>query len=107
MYNQLDIVLMPFPFNDLKTNKVRPAIIISNSNLKNNKICLLITSKKPKIGIELTQNYLNNKLPLQSWIKPHRIFTIDENKIIKKISSGNLTLFEKINVEINKITKFF
>lgn len=106
MYNQLDVVLMPFPFNDLSSNKVRPALIISNSNLKNDKICMLITSRKPKKGIELESNLLDKKLPLRSWVKPHRIFTIDENKIIKTLSRGNKNLYKIIEDKLNDILKF-
>jgi len=105
MFKQLDIVLMPFPFNDLTSKKVRPALILSNSNLKSDKICLLITSKKSKNSFELTDDLLNKELPLQSYIKPHRIFTIDENRIIKKLSCGNLKLYEKLKNEINNLIK--
>ena len=103
MYKQLDIVLMPFPFNDLKSNKVRPALIISNSKLKNDKICMLITSKQPKEGIEISDELLDKKLPLQSWIKPHRIFTIDERRIIKKLSTGNEYLYGKIQEHLERL----
>ena len=88
MYEQLDIVLMPFPFNDLSSNKVRPAMIYSNSRLKIDKICILITSKESKNGIKLSNDLIDKELPLESWIKPHRIFTVDENRIIKKLSKG-------------------
>jgi mRNA interferase MazF len=104
MYNQLDIVLMPFPFNDLTSNKVRPALIYSNSKLKNDKICFLITSKKPKHGIELTSNLILEDLPFKSWVKPQRIFTIDEKKIIKKLTIGNKFLHEKLTSYLQSIT---
>ncbi|MCA9459227.1 MAG: type II toxin-antitoxin system PemK/MazF family toxin [Nanoarchaeota archaeon] len=103
MFNQMDIVLMPFPFNDLKSSKIRPALVYSNSRLKNDRICLLITSKKPKFGIELTSDLLDVELPLQSWLKPSRIFTIDEARIIKCLSKGNRKLYDKIEVELGKI----
>jgi len=106
MYNHLDVVLMPFPFNDLTSNKVRPALIYSNSNLKNDKICLLITSKPSKFGIELTEDFLDKKLPLRSFVKPYRIFTISEHKIIKKLSKGNSKLYQKLSEELSKITEF-
>lgn len=106
MYNQLDIVLMPFPFNDLTSNKVRPALILSNSTLKKDKICMLITSKQPKEGIEITGDLLDRELPLQSWVKPHRVFTIDERRIIKKLSTGNEYLYGKIQGYLEKIISY-
>lgn len=106
MYKQLDIVLMPFPFNDLTSNKVRPALILSNSKVKNDKICLLITSKKSQYGIELVSDLLSKDLPLRSWVKPHRIFTIDEGKIIKKLSRGNKKLYELLKTEVGEYLKY-
>jgi len=105
MYEHLDIVLMPFPFTDLKANKVRPALIYSNSNLKEDKICLLITSKKSNDGIELTKFLIDSELPLRSWVKPQRIFTISQSKIIKKLSQGNKKLYKVLDTEISKFTK--
>lgn len=31
MYNQREIILVPFPYSDLTSSKQRPALIISNS----------------------------------------------------------------------------
>lgn len=106
MYEQLDIVLMPFPFNDLTSNKVRPALIYSNSSLKYDKICILITSKESKQGFELTKDLLEKSLPLRSWIKVHRIFTIDEKRIIKRIGKGNTKLLSLINEKFEEIIKY-
>jgi len=45
MFEQGNVILIPFPYSDLTGSKKRPALIISNSNLKGeDKICCLITS---------------------------------------------------------------
>lgn len=105
MYNQRDIILMPFPYSDLTSNKVRPALIISNSNLHNDKICMLVTSKKSHNSISIKDNFLLSPLPLESYVKPHRIFTISEEKIIKKISSITPEFHKELLKELEKITK--
>ncbi len=86
MYEQRDVVLIPFPYSDLTGSKQRPAIIISNKkvNETEDRICCLITSKQPDEGLLISDNlFENEKLPFKSWVKPHRIFTINE-KIIRK-----------------------
>jgi len=86
MYNQGDIVLVPFPFSDLSGAKLRPALIISNhdANKKEDRICALVTSQPNEEGIQLSDlSFSEGKLPFTSWVKPGRLFTIDQ-KIIKK-----------------------
>ena len=53
MYDQGEIILIPFPYSDLTGFKKRPALIISNSKLNEteDKVCCLITSQKTKQGI--------------------------------------------------------
>ena len=86
MYDQREIVLIPFPYSDLTGSKQRPALIISNSRLNktDDRICVLITSNKPKDGLLIKSNtVVNGSLSFKSWVKPHRIFTVDK-RIIKK-----------------------
>jgi mRNA interferase MazF len=88
MYEQRDIVLIPFPYSDLTVAKQRPALILSNNLLNETQdmICCLITSNPIKDGIELKNNlFENGKLPFKSWIKPQRLFTINNRIITKKL----------------------
>jgi len=92
MFNQRDVVLLPFPYSDLSGSKQRPAVIISNKKLNKSedRICCLITSNSAKDGIFIKNNYFESgKLPFKSWIKPYRLFTVNENIINKKL--GTLT----------------
>src|SRR3989344_7001157 len=86
MFNQREIVLLPFPYSDLSGAKLSPALILSNKsfNQSEDRICCLVTSKEPSFKILITQEDLElGELPFMSWAKPSRIFTVSE-KIIKR-----------------------
>ena len=88
MFNQGDIVLIPFPYSDLTVSKKRPALIISNEkiNKMQDKICCLVTTKSHKDDLLITNDcFSEGTLPFKSFIRAHRIFTIHEGIIIKKL----------------------
>lgn len=103
MYEQREIVLLPFPYSDLTGAKQRPALIISNKkfNKTSDRICCLITSNKIKDGI-LANKFEEGKLPFKSWIKPCRIFTIDERAIKRKLCKIDKNLFSKVIDKFNE-----
>ena len=104
-YNQRDIVLIPFPYSDLTGSKQRPALILSNSklNVTPDRICCLITSNAPKDGIELRKAvFEEGKLPFQSWIKPHRLFTINEKIIQKKLATITPEFHDQVIERVNE-----
>ena len=106
MYNQKDIVLIHFPYSDLTLSKKRPALIISNDkiNKMQDRICCLITTKSHKNDLKIEKSSIEEgSLPFQSFIKPHRIFTIDEKIIIKKLCKINNNLHNSV---INKINEY-
>ena len=104
MISQRDIVLLSFPFSDLKSSKVRPALVLSNdsynkkfedfiavpltTNLKSRDYSLLITDK----------NLEHGRLIVDSNIKVDRIFSAS-----KRLVRANIG---KINKETHgKVTK--
>ncbi len=104
MYDQKDIVLVPFPYSDLTNLKQRPALIISNNviNKKEDRICCLITSNFPKDGVKITNDcFEKDNLPFQSWVKPHRLFTIHKRTIRKKLCVINDDFYDKIVQAVN------
>jgi len=104
MYDQKDIVLIPFPFSDLTISKKRPALIISNDkiNKTEDRICCLVTSKIHKDDIIISKSSFEiGSLPFRSSIKPHRIFTIHKKIIIKKLCSINNSIYDSVIKKLN------
>lgn len=107
-YTQKDIVIIPFPYSDLTGSKQRPALIVSNQliNQTKDRICCLITSNFPKDGILIDEaNFKTGSLPFKSWVKPYRIFTVDEDIIKKKLCVVNDKFFDNVILEINRFIK--
>jgi mRNA interferase MazF len=106
MYDQKDIVLIPFPYSDLTGAKKRPALIISNNRINSteDRICCLITSNQPEDGI-LLNDFESGKLSFKSWVKPHRLFTIHEKIIRKKMCTISDEFHEKVIHSIHECVK--
>ncbi len=104
MFEQSEIVLVPFPYSDLSGMKQRPALILSNKSINKNqdRICCLITSNPNNEGMLIEgKDFSEGKLPFKSWVKPQRLFTIDERAIRKKMCKINKNFHNKILKMIN------
>ena len=105
MFEQRDLILIPFPYSDLTISKKRPALIISNVKLNKmqDRICCLVTSKAHKDDLSITNNdFESGSLPFKSFVKPHRIFTINSNLIIKKLCTMNKSFHNKVISRLNE-----
>ena len=109
-YNKGDIVIIGFPFSDLSRTKKRPALIISNDTVNNTGDYLMVqvTSKIRNDSLSLPINksdFVNGKeLPLQSCIRLHKIFLLNESLIIYKNTAVNTDFLDSV---VSKISALF
>ena len=102
-YKKWNIILVPFPFTDLKTSKKRPALIIS-PNEYNDKLDVVIAFITSKLDSEYRtddykiQQWEKSNLPKPSMIRM-KFATIDKSIIIKKMGS----LKKKDIIEFKKL----
>ena len=82
-----DVVVVPFPFSDLTNAKRRPAFVLSV--LPGDDIILCqITSRdiKDNFAVKLkSEDFVRGSLPIESNIRPNRLFTADRHIILYKI----------------------
>lgn len=90
MYEFGSIVLVPFPFTDLSSSKLRPALIISQKQNKSDLILAFISSQKKIFDncIHLDEKdkvFVETGLKQSSAIRLDKIATLDKKVILGKL----------------------
>ena len=106
MYKLGHIVLTPFPFTDLFTNKVRPALILGTQDRGDDiTVCFISSVLQDKVHKfevvidEKEKDFLKTGLKLKSIIKTTKIATLDKAVVLGKIGeldSKNVQKVKKI-----------
>ena len=99
-YEVGDIILVKFPFTNLKKSKKRPVLIVKSENELNDIVCFQITSNSEQSNLLKIENSdLNDStLSLKSYIKYDKCFTINTEIIDKSIAKVNYNLLNKLKV---------
>lgn len=101
--------MVPVPFTNQRGTKRRPALVISNDDVHKTGDVLVVqvTSQfHNDILTESIQNIdLTKPLPKQSYIRCHKIFIIDKNLIIGKISSLKRAKYQQVIEKIMEIIR--
>ncbi len=99
-YDQGDIVLVPFPLTNLTTSKVRPAIVVSNSDINdtNDVILAAITTnlRNDEFSFKLENSALSNPMRKECEVRCHKLFTCDQTIIQQAITTLNTSNLEKL-----------
>ena len=92
---QGNIVLVPFPFTNLKESKVRPALVLYNEQISGDSILAPITSHQSskKLINLMKSDITEGDLPTNSFIKYTKLSTLEKSLVIKvcdKVSNQKL-----------------
>ena len=94
-FRQGDIIIVPFPFSDLRETKQRPVLVLSKTEYNNNCediiTCGITSNKKDSKYAVLIENkdLVEGQIPISSRIKIDKLFTLEKAIIIKKIARVN------------------
>ncbi len=109
MYQQGDIVAVKFPFTDVSTLKRRPAVIISldKVNQTGDYIMVQITSKEINDGfsVAIENNDISPGLPLKSFARSHKIFTLHKSLVLSKIGASSASFLSRLVGALNEHIK--
>ena len=102
MYNQGEIIIVPFPFSDLSSIKQRPVLVLSKNSYNESGDDIItcgITSNlkdaRHSVLIENT-NLEKGQIPAKSRIKVDKLFTIDKSIVKKKVGRLNKEAFNQV-----------
>lgn len=99
------VVLVTFPFSNLKGQKVRPALVLANAEFGNFVLCQ-ITSKpyasKMAICVK-SKDFAKGNLPVVSFVRPDKLFTADVTIIKSVVGQLIPTTKNKILKSVRKL----
>jgi mRNA interferase MazF len=109
---KFNVVLVPFPFDDLSSNKVRPAICLTNEIEPFGHVVLAfvtsnISDSPSATDLIISSNdtdFAKTGLKVSSTIRLHRLMTVSRRIIKRKL--GELTDKQKERVE-SRLRKLF
>ena len=102
-----DIVVIPFPFSDLSGSKKRPAFVLADIRGDDILLCQItsVHSNDP-LAVALNRaGFVSGSLPVDSYIRPLRIFTADKHIITRKAGTLTTALVDKVIDSIVSILK--
>jgi len=97
-YKTGDIVLVKFPFSNLKKSKKRPVLIVKDENSLHDILCFQITSNADQLNLlKIEKSDLNSAVfSINSYIKYDKCFTLNTEIVDKKIATLTPELLEKL-----------
>jgi mRNA interferase MazF len=103
MSKAYDIILIPFPLTDLASQKIRPALQLSNTDDDDIVLCAISTKKHSAYDIKLTPTKVNG-LKKISYVRTNKIATIEKRLALAKL--GDLDSKTKKSVQVKLKTLF-
>jgi len=109
LFNQGDIILVPFLFSDLSNIRQRPVLVLSNLEYNKNSndiiTCGITSNLKDTNCSVLIENkdMLEGNLVIMSRIKVDKLFTLEKTIINKKLGRINKEIFNRVKKELFKL----
>lgn len=105
------VVLVPFPFDDLSANKVRPAVCLTDSIGSHNHIILaFITSRVPDSPLETDlvidsscAGFASTGLRVSSTLQLHRLMTVTQTLLQRELGALPPEMQTQVNERLCKL----
>ncbi|KAF0093230.1 MAG: hypothetical protein FD163_1719 [Hyphomonadaceae bacterium] len=107
-FAQWDIVVVPFPYTDRTTTKRRPALVVSNDELRENHglvwVVMITSAKNAKWDGDIEiKDFEAVGLPAPSIIRPCKITTIDAGLVLGKLGGISITDCAIVTKQVSRI----
>ena len=109
IFEQGEIVFVPFPFTNLASSKKRPVLVLSKTNYNkqySDFVCCGITSNIGNSSHSVliqSKDLLVGTLPKPSRIKVNAIFTLEKSLVIQSFGKVQENIMEKVKKELDDI----
>ena len=111
IFDQGEVVLIPFPFTDLSAMKRRPVLVLSrrsyNQRSQDFVVCgitSVLAARFHAVTLRVS-DMASGGIPVESRIRPDKIFTLKQSLAVKKIGRVKLEVLARVKREILSIIK--
>lgn len=80
-----DVVLVPFPFSDLRGVKKRPALVLVVVESRGEAVCLMLTSKSSGVGEVPIVNWQAAGLLKPTVARTNRLFVLEASLVLRRL----------------------
>tara|TARA_B100000745_G_scaffold41278_1_gene25173 strand:+ start:1742 stop:2059 length:318 start_codon:yes stop_codon:yes gene_type:complete len=102
MSKAYDIILIPFPLTDLASQKIRPALQLSNVVDEDIVLCAISTKKHSKFDIKITPTKVNG-LKKVSYIRSNKIATIEKRLALAKLGDLDTKTRKTVQTKLKRL----
>jgi mRNA interferase MazF len=100
-----EVVVLPFPQTDLQAGKRRPALVVANLAGDDLILCQ-ITSQARNDGFSISllmADFEHGRLARDSFIRPNRLFTVEESVILYAAGKINDSKLKEVRAKIREL----
>jgi len=96
--NPSDIVIIPFPYSDLKANKRRPVLVLQSVDNYGDFLAVAITSKQHhSVSCTLSSvDFEAGNLPKTSYVRMNKLYTLNTASVLFTCGKLKPTIFHRI-----------
>lgn len=91
-YLKGDVVIIPFPYSNLRQCKKRPALVLASLKGEDVILCQISSQfRKHRFAVPLEeQHFVEGGLPIPSFVHCELVFTVSKRMIIRKVGTINM-----------------
>ena len=97
-----DIILIPFPLTDLASQKIRPALQLSNRADGDVILCAISTKRHSSYDVKLIPSKTNG-LKKVSYIRSNKIATIEKRLALAKLGDLDVKTAKVVQSKLKKL----
>ena len=102
MSKAYDIILVPFPLTHLASQKIRPALQLSNATDSDIIFCAISTKKHSAFDIPVTPTK-ENGLKQRSYIRTNKIATIEKQLVLAKLGALDIKATQSVKRKLETV----
>lgn len=93
-----EVVLLPFPFSDLSSTKLRPVLVLLGANERGDFLAAQITSQTHHaVQAPLTNaDFELGTLPKASIVRPDKLFSLNQSLVVRRAGKLNPEAFARV-----------